>query len=118
MPSVSVPDHERACAADQDPRSLGRRCQYEPRILARRDDSALKSSTRLHVKDFPLPGPLLFDGGAFLKSSVNIAITEKLALAVGEISGIRLIAAKFFHSIQLCRYWEQILHAPQPISPF
>ncbi|KAH7327025.1 hypothetical protein BKA65DRAFT_509774 [Rhexocercosporidium sp. MPI-PUGE-AT-0058] len=81
---------------------LGRRCRYESRILDRSETSALSPTDHLHVsKDFPILSLPSFDSGAFLKSSVNFAITEKLALAVGDLPDVRLIAAKYFNSIQL-----------------
>ena len=87
---------------------LGRRCNYEPRTLPlNRESSALSPTARLHVpKSFPVSPPSTFDSGTFLKSSVNIAITEKLALAFGDISSLRANAVKYFGSIHL---WFPIL---------
>ncbi|KAH6720556.1 hypothetical protein BKA61DRAFT_237012 [Leptodontidium sp. MPI-SDFR-AT-0119] len=81
---------------------LGRRCRYESRILVRSESSALSATNRLHVpKDLPISSPPSFDSAVFLKSSVNIAITEKLALAIGDLSHVRSTATKYFNSVQL-----------------
>ncbi|PVH84039.1 hypothetical protein DL98DRAFT_585060 [Cadophora sp. DSE1049] len=102
---ISCRDRKRKCDRTKPSCSLchrlGRRCQYESRTLARNDNSTLSLSTRLQAKDCPGSSPSSFDSGAFLQSSVNIAITEKLALAVGDVSEVRLMATKFFNSIQL-----------------
>ncbi|KAH7379905.1 hypothetical protein BKA64DRAFT_686597 [Cadophora sp. MPI-SDFR-AT-0126] len=102
---ISCRDRKRKCDRTKPDCSLchrlGRRCQYESRILARSDGSALSASSSLQAKIFPGLPTSSFDSGAFLKSSVNVAITEKLALAVGDVSEVRSMATKFFNSIQL-----------------
>ncbi|KAL2060622.1 hypothetical protein VTL71DRAFT_9263 [Oculimacula yallundae] len=83
-------------------RRLGRRCRYEAKILDRADTTALSPTSRVHFpKDIPLSAPPSFDSNAFLKSSVDTAITEKLALATGALSDVRSVAAKYFESIHL-----------------
>lgn len=70
--------------------------------MTRSDSSAITPTSQLHVpKSFSISSPPSFDSGAFLKSSVNIAITEKLALAVGDVSAVRAVASRYFNSIHL-----------------
>ena len=90
---------------------LGRRCQYEPRIRIPSQDirgPTINLLSRIAAPNTtsPLSSPRLFDDGSLLRPTVNIMITEKLKQLVGDISGVRNSATKYFSSIHV---WFPIL---------
>lgn len=84
---------------------LGRHCQYgllSPSPSSPSSESGQSGVTRKRRVSPPkLHIPSLFNHGMFTQPSVSSAITEQLSMAVGNVSNIRVLAARYFSTIHL-----------------